>query len=303
MLNSYVEGGGALDEGAKHIFLPTSSFLSLSLLFNIALEECALDQDYTPAIMLLHLSEKIYNLPGTESVYVSSNNNTSSSISISSQHTNNPPSRVGSTSFPPLSSTSSPLDREYLRAVLKRQKIFRDAVFWREMFRQEIKQRVEDVEREREKNMQAHESMNPSPLSSSSSSSSSYNSSREDRESFVFELLCGLLQLQLSLSVPQDLVSGVVSAFSQDYGLHIEKRATLAKLIISVAQAEREREREGIMRASNRAQENAMGVNNARRGNIHSPGAAQRRTGTGSGFIHTPLTPTSMQLQYPGAHD
>ena len=226
-------------DNAPHRQLPTSSFLSLSLLFNIALEECGTDRDYMNALALLHVSGKLYNLPGVENVEPTAGNG------------------------PPAAGTpKAGVEREYLRSVLKRQQLWKSAEFWSVAYRVDIQHKLD----------------NPSACNTPSSSTNTPTSfvpqQKEDRESTIFELVAGLIYLQLSLGVAEDLVRQSVTECCVEFNLSVEKRAILKVLVTNILKTT--------------TGTSAYDAN-------YTPIVTQRRNGPGA----SPAGTSSLTLQYP----
>lgn len=240
---------GLSAEAAPHRRLPTAAFLSLSLLFNIALEECATDGDYTNALDLLHLSGKIYNLPGADS----------------DEPTASP-------------TTGQPRpEREYLRAALRRQPLWRDDQFWRVAYCTDIQHRLQQSSLPSSpsgSSEAAAATFASGGLSSATAAAASAESSRVDAyESLVFELVLGLIHLQLSLGVPTDAVRSAVQHAGAHFGLREERRFTLHQLVANISKV--------------------MAIEPAAHMHAHSHANTSRH--------HTPLNNNSHTLQYPSA--
>ena len=254
---------GLDQESAPHLQLPTSAFLSLSLLFNIALEECSTDADYANALALLHYSGKIYNLPGIESM---EQMQAIAAAAAAAATASSSPFAAASIAKPAATKPSAaPLEREYLRLVLRRQALWQQTDFWLVAYRIDIQTKLDNpslpstphsysggpssasAPDASDKSVSAAVQQSPSVGAGSSTSMLHLDNnndpraieslSSESRESTVFELLAGLIYLHLSLGAAAEAVRGVVAHTATHFNLSAEKQHTLHTLVANIARS------------------------------------------------------------------
>ena len=195
------ESRKALDGTERDRGLLVEAFSALLLLFNVALEECAVESDYVNAYALLQFSEKIYT----------------------SNSSARPPIPANTPSPP---STPHHADRMYLLRSLKKQPLWQSTPLWAFVYSAEVHRRRHAVFPSQACTLCAERhagtAADPVPL----------------LQELCLDVLCSLIGTQVSLGCPESMLCAFVEAVIKDNAeLLGHQRPMLLQLISQAVRA------------------------------------------------------------------